>query len=342
VRRFTCQVCGAAIAFAAAQCDTCGSLLGYDVGSASIAVVTSDDGVVFTRRGDPSPWWRCLNFAWGCNWMLAADTGNVWCESCRLTRGRPDESSLDAVLTWSRAEAAKRRLVANLHALGLPVADPALDGSVVFDLVHLPESRGVTGHRPGVVTLDLREVDDGYREATRIAFGEADRTVLGHLRHEIGHHYFGLLVERAGALDDCRALFGDERADYADALQRHYSGEGGAGAVPDSHISDYATAHPGEDWAETFGHYLALRDGLETAHAFGLADAASGTLAPTGEQSDGWAFPSVVQCWRDLTSATNELALGLGHIAPYPYRISPQVEEKLAFVHRCVCRWTTR
>jgi hypothetical protein len=195
--------------------------------------------------------------------------------------------------------------------------------------VYLPDSRGVTGHRKGVVTFDLREVDDRFREGARLAFYEPDRTVLGHLRHEIGHHYFDLLVVRAGAIDQFRALFGDDQIDYADALERHYERLGEP--VPHTHVSSYATSHPSEDWAEVFAHFLHIADGIETADEFDL-----GHPATRPEP-----LPAMLERWMVLTNAVNEMSLGLGHSAPYPYVLSPSVATKLAFVKRQVLQATT-
>ena len=35
-------------------------------------------------------------------------------------------------------------------------------------------------------------------------------------------------------------------------------------------VSAYATAHPWEDWAETWAHYLHIVDTVETAASFGM------------------------------------------------------------------------
>ena len=35
-------------------------------------------------------------------------------------------------------------------------------------------------------------------------------------------------------------------------------------------MSAYATMHPAEDWAETFAHYLHMRDTSQTAAAYGV------------------------------------------------------------------------
>jgi hypothetical protein len=79
--------------------------------------------------------------------------------------------------------------------------------------------------------------------------------VLGHFRHEVGHYYWPILVEQTGELERWRELFGDERIDYEESLQRHYE-QGPPADWSDRHVSAYATMHPWEDWAETFAHYL--------------------------------------------------------------------------------------
>ena len=38
--------------------------------------------------------------------------------------------------------------------------------------------------------------------------------------------------------------------------------------------------HPAEDWAETFAHYLHIRDTIDTAAAFGLAPAGATATQP--------------------------------------------------------------
>jgi hypothetical protein len=89
------------------------------------------------------------------------------------------------------------------------------------------------------------------------------------LRHETGHYYWPVLVERAGRLDGFRELFGDERADYGEAMNQHYA-QGPATGCENDHVSAYATMHPWEDWAESFAHYLHIRDTLQTAAAYGM------------------------------------------------------------------------
>ncbi len=194
----------------------------------------------------------------------------------------------------------------------------------------------ITGHDSGVITLDLSESDDAHREFVRQQLGEPYRTVLGHLRHEIGHYYWPSLVEQNGNLEAFRALFGDERVSYEFALGRHYA-QGDADWA-DTHVSQYATMHPWEDWAETFAHYLHIDTGLVTARAIGLAigepaqSAGHAAWTTRAHVSIG----KMVQSWLGLTLALNAMARSIGQSDLYPFVLSPDVVEKLEFVHRCI------
>ncbi len=85
----------------------------------------------------------------------------------------------------------------------------------------------------------------------------------------MGHYYWDVLVRDGGRLEAFRAVFGDETADYGAALKAHYE-NGPPANWQDAYISTYATAHPWEDFAETWAHYLHMVDALETAGSFGL------------------------------------------------------------------------
>src|SRR5690606_29700915 len=98
---------------------------------------------------------------------------------------------------------------------------------------------------------------------------EPYRTLLGHFRHEVGHHYWDILVSQGPHLEAFRELFGDETMDYEAALRRHYD-QGAPTDWQNGFISGYASAHPWEDFAETWAHYLLLVDTAEVAAAFGL------------------------------------------------------------------------
>ena len=193
------------------------------------------------------------------------------CFACSLTRTRPNDADLQGLPPYYRAEQAKRRLLYELDRIGLPVEphDPGTGQGLAFDLLSSVGEDVITGHADGVITLDLAEGDTVHREKVRLDLGETYRTLLGHFRHEIGHYYWTVLVEGRDA-EGFRAVFGDERASYADAIERHYA-EGPPVGWEESYVSAYATMHPWEDFAETFAHVLHIRDALETAHPIGLS-----------------------------------------------------------------------
>jgi hypothetical protein len=328
VRAFTCGNCGQLVFFENSLCLRCSTGLGF-VPSALELVALTDEVV---RAEDLR---RCANATVAeCNWLLEAGDPGPLCRSCRLTRTRPGDDDADGLAAFARAEAAKRRLLFGLFDLGLPVDDdrPA------FDLLPSRSEPVVTGHDSGVITIDLAESDDARREQRRAELGEPYRTMLGHFRHEIAHYYWPSLIDQPQVLERWRSLFGDERLDYDDALARHYQ-NGPPADWSDRHVSAYAAAHPWEDWAETFAHYLHIRDTLETAAAYGLvvtgppaADGHSLIAAPTlgdGERP----FDAYVREWLPLTYALNAVNRSMGRDDLYPFTLAPTVIDKLAFVH---------
>ena len=334
MRIFHCERCGGIVAFSAQACPSCDAPLGYVDDERNVRALTpTDDAASYRIDGRDRLSWRCLNASWGCNWMLPAGSENQWCRSCQLTRGRPDDGRPAAVEAWMAAEAAKRRLVHQLDTLALPIeirSSSAPDG-LAFDLVHLPGEGGITGHLDGVVTLDLAETDEGHRDDLRRQLGEPFRTVIGHLRHEIGHHYWSRLVGQSDELDRFRRLFGDERADYSDAVDRHYSG-GNATWDPTRFVTAYAASHPLEDWAETFAHYLHIIDAVDTAVAHDLVPAASAGIL-VADVIGELELADILDAWRPINNAVNAIAETLGAPAVYPFEPVGVVVEKLAFVH---------
>jgi hypothetical protein len=332
---FSCDVCGQIVFFDNSRCLRCDSELGY---------VPTDQRFVALRPGVADR--PCLNrVAARCNWLVSPDDPSGLCASCRLTTVRPNDDEIDAIAAFADAEAAKRRLLHQLAVMGLPIVGQAEDEDrgVAFEFLSSRDRQVITGHDGGVITLDLSESDDAHREFVRQQLGEPYRTVLGHLRHEIGHYYWPRLVVDAGCTDEFRALFGDERISYQDALDRHYdANDGSAGPLDapwvDTHVSEYATMHPWEDWAETFAHYLHIRAGLHTAQAYGIkigepsASAARETYSP----DPGVAIGPTVQAWLGLTLGLNAMSRSIGDGDMYPFVLSNGVIVKLDFVHRCV------
>ncbi|GGK60936.1 hypothetical protein GCM10011591_36670 [Nocardia camponoti] len=263
-----------------------------------------------------------------CNWLVAEEG---LCESCQLTRTRPNDSDRDGLAAFAEAETAKRRLIFELVELGLPVdgRSDANPNGLAFDLLSSRTTRVRTGHLGGVVTLDLAEADDPHREQLRVAMAEPYRTLLGHFRHEIGHYYFTVLVAETGASPQFTDLFGDPYSDYRAAVDRYYA----SGATPGwerDYVSAYATMHPAEDWAETFAHYLHIRDTLDTAAAFGFAPAGATLDRP---QVGRAGFDKIIELWLPLAWSLNMLNRSMGHDDLYPFVLPEPVLRKMRLVH---------
>ena len=349
-RTFKCR-CGTHIFFRNSTCLSCQAPLGYVPAEAKLVPLDpGPDPATWTAAGVKAPQKYCGNRETpaGCNWMLAADDPNALCIACRLNRTIPNVDDEDNARYWRGIELAKRRLVSELLALGLPVKskvgeDP--ERGLMFDFLRSPAEgpRVLTGHAQGLITLNVEEADDAKREKMRFEMKEPYRTLLGHFRHEVGHYYWDRLVMGTRWLEPFRALFGDERADYAAALKANYE-NGPPADWRDRYISSYASTHPWEDWAETFSHYLHMLDSLGVALGFGLdAEDLEGNIDPFEQDAlyapdDAGArrFLSLVNSWIEMTMVLNELARSMGQADFYPFVMSKPMVAKLQFVHLVV------
>lgn len=346
MKLFSCDHCGHLVYFENDHCERCGRMLGYV--AEDNALVSLDGGPeLFTAPALQGRAFRyCANAAHAaCNWLVPDLPGHgPFCRACQHNGIIPAIVTPDDLGHWQAIERAKKRLVYSLLRFNLPLAtrsEDALHGLIFQFLADAPTgARVLTGHLAGEITIALSEADDAERERRRAEFGEPYRTLLGHFRHEIGHYYWDLLVGGHPAeLEAFRAVFGDERSDYRSALANHHQ----AGPPPDwqqSYISAYATAHPWEDFAETFAHYLHLVDTTEMASAFGLR------LRPVvdgGEELsariayDPYARGDVAELmdnWVPLASLINNLNRAVGQPDAYPFVLGPVVVEKLGFIGR--------
>ena len=349
MRVFTCDNCGQLVFFDNVECLRCHSPLGYAHPRREVVALTPvGDGRLQDRGRPVRVWQRCATGpVTGCNWLVAAP--GALCESCILTRTRPADTDRAGMAELVQGEMAKRRLVFQLAELGLPVVprDEEAGKGLAFDLLSSSAVKVITGHDNGVITLDLAEADDEHREHLRLQLNEPYRTLLGHFRHEIGHYYWPILVDRPDDLAACRALFGDDRQDYAAAVRRHYDAPADDGrSWADTSISRYATMHPYEDWAETFAHYLHILDTLQTAESFGLgvggvSGASRWTRRPDVHPTRPFAsqsFSDVIDHWLELTYALNQINRSMGRDDLYPFVLAPMVIRKLAFVDATVAR----
>lgn len=323
MRVFTCD-CGASVFFDNSLCLSCGRELGFAPDASDVVALKElTDNAFETSAGR---YRKCANYLQQgvCNWLVAEGDPSELCQACRLNHVIPDLSQPENRTLWLEVEKAKRRLVYSLNQLGLPLLskDDDPERGLSFDIkANVGDERVLTGHSDGLITLNLSEADAAEREKMRLAVKERYRTLLGHFRHEIGHYYWDRLVRDADRVQGFRELFGDESADYTEALRRHYSTPPEPNYA-ESFISHYAASHPWEDFAETFAHYLHMIDTLETAGQFGFA-------VPSARRD----FKKLMEEWYRLSVALNALNRSMGLPDAYPFAISPTVQEKLDFVH---------
>jgi len=322
VKAYRCRVCGNALYFENSVCLSCGTFLGYSREEAAIVPVDAA-GRYVDATGRSWTVCRNLNLS-GCTWLAAVEGGQ--CASCDLTRTRPNDADATGLTQYIVAERAKRHLVAELDRLGFRIVDKHEDPEygLAFDLLSSVAEDVVIGHDAGVITIDLAESDDAYRERMRTQLDEPYRTMLGHFRHEVGHYMEWRLVEDTDRIEPARALFGDERADYQAAIDRHYA-EGAPAGWQDSYISTYATMHPYEDFAATWAHYLHICDAVATAGEYGLHE-------PVDLDGFRRFRDLVTQVWLPLSTALNMVERSMGKTARDPFVIPAPVLDKLDFV----------
>ncbi len=311
--------CGRAVYFDNHACGTCGRQLAFDAASLQMqAEAGPGSGLAFCANRDTAS---------RCNWL--AEAAGQFCLSCRSSEVIPALSKAENLDRWRKLERAKRRLLYDLLRLNLPVDSNHLRFVFKEDRRTNPdvhEEHVNIGHAEGVITINAAEADAVYREEMRVLMNEPYRTLLGHFRHEAGHYYFDLVLDDEHR-EAARDLFGDEREGYDEALQRHYR-EGPQAGWDGSFISAYASAHPVEDWAETWAHYLHMQAALEAASTNGLM---------TQTRGEDWQGEFV-----SFMIAVNEVMRSLGLADAYPFIVTPVVAAKIGFVHEAVQRFTDR
>lgn len=300
-----CPVCAADVFPEALECPA-GHALSYDPRTAQL--VPADMMVPCGHRD-----------RLGCSWVAEGDL----CLSCAMTDVTPDLSLTEGLAGWATTEAAKRRAIIGLLRLGW-FTDIAARPR--FRILAEGGALVMMGHANGVITLNTRETDPAEREARKQTFDEPLRTVVGHVRHELAHFLFFALAKIHGDsfIIPFRNLFGDERADYGQALALYHS-QGPCESWIDTHITGYAAAHPHEDWAETAAHVMHLLDLSRAAGDLGLPLDGMTTL-DLGQQA---------------ALKLNYMNSVLGIEDPYPMVISPSTRQKLDFARDWLCRPST-
>lgn len=348
MKLFECQNCGQPLYFENTRCESCGLELGYLPIKETVTALKDAGQSSLQAMADPgnSSYRYCGNVRHGvCNWLIPAASPEEFCAACRHNRTIPDPSQPENAANWRKIEGAKHRLFYTLLKLRLPLSTKSEDPErgLAFDFLAQVEPDAtpvLTGHASGLITISLAEADDSERERQRQQMEEPYRTLLGHFRHEIAHYYWDHLVKDQPLLGEFRDLFGDERQDYAAALQKHYA-EGPPANWSEHFVTAYASMHPWEDFAESWAHYFHMIDTLETANAFGLRvrpKLGKGADLATAVDFDPHVatMDRIIDSWLPLTFAVNSINRSMGIPDLYPFVLTPTVIVKLAFVYDCI------
>lgn len=314
VKRLHCPSCGNEVFFDSLNCIRCLTGLAVEIrGRGALRVADVSTGATCASRT-----------VWGCNWLAdhnPSDDGAPVCSSCRLVD--PGAWANDPRMV--PFQTAQRRALYQLTELGVPWRE--VETPLRFAYRSKDAGDGaIIGHRAGEITLDIDEADPARGEEIRATLGERYRTPLGHIRHELGH--FVWLTTVAGDPDQLaafRELFGDERADYAAALELHYNRVDDR-SWRDRHVSFYASSHPWEDFAESWAQVMHVHDVVETGVSWGVVHAPSD---PTDARA--WLATSV-----SASVAANELARAMGMRDLYPFALTEGARTKVEFCWRLV------
>jgi hypothetical protein len=304
----------------AGRCGQCFALTGFDHADTGETICTACQ-----RPSIPCPNREHL----ACNSLIAPDT--TLCRWCQYTSVMPDLTKPLNKERWVELERAKRRLLLELEALGLPPFVKGLTETHPLTFKFLEDIVGAdgavqkiyTGHENGVIVVNILEADSVHREQVRVALREPQRTLIGHMRHESGHYIDWAYASRAAG-DEYSRIFGDPNAvSYDLAIKQHYE-NGAVSDWPKAYVSAYASMHPWEDFAETVNVYLDIMAIGVTANDQGLT---SIDLSPNASAS------SIVESVLKLAVTVSEFNFDFGLPPLLPERFSPKVHDKLTFVH---------
>lgn len=292
MRRFHC-LCHETVFYDNSQCISCSRELGYCPACNRLVALIGSEALGY-RCGNMNcgtELRKCHNYSVEsvCNRCIAADSSEKFCDCCRFNTIIPDLDKGDNRIKWQRLERAKRRAFYYLNLLGLPRGTveegytPPLSfefkephtvqapepGSVTTSALLDEEEVVMTGHLNGVITINIHEADPVERERLRVQFGERNRSLVGHFRHELAHYYWDLLVKEQDE-DAFAAVFGSHLIPpYHEAIDCYYR-EGPPADWREHYVSAYASMHPWEDFAETFATYLEVVAVLDTSYHMGI------------------------------------------------------------------------
>ena len=334
MKRFFCQ-CGQEVFFENKYCSNCTQSLGFDVKSLDLITIEPIDSTLFVDSGGRH-FRLCgneLDFD-VCNWLVPHESAQRLCFACQFNRTIPNQKVTDVnppinYFRWYRLEDAKKRVIYTLLSIGVNLNSGWSDkeSGLLFDFLESESNGGSektkvnTGYAGGIITINSLEADDVARTQARTHLKERQRTILGHFRHELAHYLWDKYFYELPMSRYFSDFFGEEKCDYRESLDIYYE-NGPPKNWPENYISAYASAHPSEDWAETFNHYLLIFECLDTAQHIGMS-----TTPPQGLRSE-----ELIDAWRELAVKLNQVNRSIGLSDAYPFVITGQIEVKLNYV----------
>jgi hypothetical protein len=339
---FECDHCYHALFFENNRCEKCGHLTGYSAENRDL--LTFDPTKLIMESDKDGQLYRyCANREFDvCNWLIPFESGAKYCKACELNRIIPNLSDHQNFQKWRQLEVAKHRLIYQLDRLNLSYVSKfknAVEGLCFDFLSRSPSHNRMTGHSSGVITILLEEADSVHLEKMKSELLEPYRTLIGHFRHEVGHYFWDLLIAKdSEILAEFRAIFGDERVDYNQALLKYYQSKYQTD-WKGKFISQYASSHPWEDWAETWANYLHIMAMAETSFSFGLAvNPSLNERSLEGKiDFDPYLTPDfnlIFKAWLPISFAINSLNRSMGIPDAYPFVVNSAVIKKMKFIHR--------
>ena len=202
---FHCDNCRSLVFFENVQCVKCGQTLGFlpdilDLTALKPDTANPDCWHALAPAAENRAFRQCKNWQEHgvCNWLVPAEDESPFCIACRMNKTIPDLTVAGNSKRWYKIEKAKRRLVYTLLRLQLPMQGSFQEPGPSLQFDFLAQAYGgstvFSGHKHGLITLNIAEADDEEREKHRVNLREPYRTLLGHFRHEAAHYYWDRLI----------------------------------------------------------------------------------------------------------------------------------------------------
>ena len=310
VKRLHCPTCANEVFFDSLDCVRCLTGLAMEVDAGP-----RDPG----RRRRRRPARACKRDTWACNW-LAVGPGAPLCRSCVLV----DAGERQRDMSMVPFQSAQRRALYQLSELGVPWgagSDAALRLPLEVGRRPMPSSATAAARSRSTSTRPTRP--DASASGPRSASTTARRSATSATSSgtSCGSRWWR---RTPTGWPSSGELFGDERVDYVAGARLRTTAASTTAPGGDDHASFYASAHPWEDFAESWAQLMHVHDVVETGSAWGVVQAPDDHT-----DAAAWLATSIT-----ASVAANELARAMGMRDLYPFALTSGVRVKVEFCWR--------